>query len=202
MNNQKLLFDTSVQIDRFITKEVEKQLLDLSLKNDVYLSYYVIFEFKIGLIRSLIDFYLYVNITDASETFAKWSQFFKQREQKNSLILLSVMTKIYKTIETGDKKAYLAQIEATIFHLLNNFTFNMKIIGSFKTNSVVKFDILSKNNFEPFLKHIKKNKYIFQKNFWELHKKELDELVKNTNSFQKTDALKKIHAHLTTIQLI
>jgi len=197
----KLLLETSVQISRFHEESIDTQLRRLSSVNDLYSSYFVLYEFKTGLIKCLIDFYLLVDICDEPRVaISSWSNRFKIRELKNKIILESLMAKSFKSIQISDKKKYLAQIESIIFWLLSNFKNDVKaMVGSFASDDIAKFEILSNADYPIFVEKYKNRKSIPLNDFWEKHAQELDQLLSKKDDYGNP-SLKNIYDSLVEVK--
>lgn len=198
----KLLLETSVQIDKFLQNSTARLLKKLSVEKECFSSFFVLYEFKSGLIRNLIEFYLLVKIYNTpAEAIASWSKKFAKRELKNKIILESLMAKIFDSIQTSDQKTYLAQTEAVIFHLLSNFNTDLRgIVGSFGSDEIVKFKILDSSDYKNFLEKYKSRKCIPLDKFWSKHSAELNKLLSSKVAYKKTDNFKKLYAKLEEVR--
>lgn len=107
-NKQKILFDTSVQIDKINPDSISSEVRKLSATHSFYTSYYVLYEFKVGIIKSLIDFYSYVNIDGPAIAIAKWGKKFAIRELKNLDLLMVVLASFREPMYINDKETDLA----------------------------------------------------------------------------------------------
>ena len=109
----KILLETSIQITKVFDDSIREKLTNLSSTNDFFSSYFVLYEFKTGLIKTLIDFYLRVKICDdVSSAIVSWSNSFKIRELKNKNLLEALMLQLFKSIDGTTTDRYLAQVEA------------------------------------------------------------------------------------------
>lgn len=199
-SQDKIILETSIQI----TKNFFDWVFKLTLpKNDAsfYSSYFVLYEFKISLIKSCIDFYNLVKITESpSKAYAEWSQKFQPRELKNIFLITSLILQLSKSVsEESDK--FLDELEAKIIWLIHNFDTNVKsLTGDFGSDEIVKYQINSKDNFEGFLILYRQRPIIPLKRFWDNHKTELEKLTKDGNNHLKNKGFKKIHTKLIEVQ--
>ncbi len=198
----KYLVDTSIQITRFRQPYLEKELTKLSQSNLIYTSYYVFYEFKAGIIKNLIDYYLIVkNSTDIASAFSYWSDRFRPRELKNKLILDSIMANLYEKMELKNKDIYLIQVESVIFHLLKNFLTNITgIIGDFSDNEILKFNIDKSEYYEDFQRAVKANSFIKLEPFLKSKITEIQTLA-NNDTFKNDKKLEKLYQCIKEISL-
>src|ERR1700744_2044158 len=92
-DSSKYLLETSIQIDKF--KPGSKSELFVRKNQSLYSSNFVLYEFKTGFIRSLIDFYFVTkNVDVPSQAYSIWSNKFQPREKSKVLLLVSVMGQI------------------------------------------------------------------------------------------------------------
>lgn len=196
----KILLETSVQITKFFFDWV--YTLTFAKSNVIlYSSYFVLYEFKISLIKSCIDFYNLVKITGSpSRAYAAWSQKFQPRELKNILLITSLILKLSNEIsERSDN--FLDELEAKIIWLIDNFDTNIKsLTGDFGGDPIVKYRINSKEDFEGFLMLYMERPTIPLKRFWDKHKQDLDKLTKEGINHLKNKGFKKIHTRLIEVQ--
>lgn len=197
----KLLLETSVQIGKFIPDPKGSILKKLPSDSDLYSSYFCLYEFKVGLIRNLIEFYYLVKLYDKpSDAIGFWSKKFGKRELKNKIILESLMAELYKSINTQDTEEYLRQVEGVIFWLVSNFDTELRgMVGDFGSDSIVKFELYSSEYYQIYLDHYNKRKCIPLGNFWKKHSRELSLLIKNKDQFDKSKVLQGLYEKLNEI---
>lgn len=198
---EKVLLETSVQINKLLPSD-EDSVRKLSSTYDTYSSYFVLYEFKSGFIRSLIDFYFTVDAyDDVALGISKWSKKFQTREIKSKLILEALMARLYKSIQTSDTKKYLRQVEGVIFYSLANFENGLRsIVGDFGSDQIIKQEINSKEDYQQFLDKYKQRKIIPLQGFWSKHTNELKTLIANKSKLGVSQSLKKIHKKLILIE--
>lgn len=200
--SNKLLLDTSVQIERqkpgSFTKETIKSLRGNS---KLHSSFFVLYEFKTGLVKSIIDFYLSVKLyEDPAEAIAKWSEKFRVRELKNKLILDSIMTDIFNSINTKDTEEYLGQVEATLFKIISDFSVDIeRMVGNFGSEEIVRFIINSRSDYEQFLKIINRRDYILLSSFWRNNGDKIDLLLSRRDAF-KAAKLETLYVNLAEVK--
>lgn len=197
-NHRKFLLETSVQIEKFKSPGLKNELQKLSSSSSLFSSYFILYEFKVGLIKSLIDFYSLVNIEDSiSDAFSIWSNKFATRELKNVIVMMSLISRQFEDFELKDKVRCLNKIEATIFHLINNFETDItSLVGDFGSDEIVKFEILDKSDYPGFMEKYSERKCILLENFWEKHSEELKQLVSNRRIFNRNKTLRNMHKAL------
>ena len=167
---------------------------------EVRTTYFVLYEYKSGLIKRLIDYYYLVDLYDTpTEAFNKWSERFSARDTKNFIIIHGLILKLNQGID-GDKKAYLSQLEGAINHVIDLFDLGINNwkAGSFSRDEVVRFEIKSTEDYPPFRKLLNNRKTIPLAKFWEKNRKELNKIVGNKNNSPKEfknkyDLLEKVN---------
>lgn len=201
IKKRKLLFETSIQIGKLIPKPQGNLLDKLPKNSDLYSSYFVLYEFKIGLIRNLIDFYYLAKLCNSPpEAIGMWSQKFGNRELKNKIILEALMAKMYSSIRTQDTKKYLRQVEGVIYWLISNFNTEIKgIVGDFGSDIIVKSEIRKNSDYQDFLKKYNNRKCIPLDKFWSKHIHELKLFIDNKSEFSANENLKKIYEKLVIV---
>lgn len=201
IKKRKLLLETSVQIGKFIPDPKGSLLDKLPKDSDLYSSYFVLYEFKVGLIRNLIDFYYLVKLCDnPSQAIGMWSQKFGNRELKNKIILEALMAKMYSSISTHDTKKYLRLVEGVIYWLITNFDTEIKgMVGDFGSDIIVKSEIRNNSDYQDFLSKHNSRKCIPLDKFWSKHVKELKLLIDNKTEFSANENLKKIYEKLVAV---
>ncbi len=200
VTEERHILDTSIQIDKY--KPASKSQKYLIGKRRLYSSNFVLYEFKSGFIKTLIDYYLLVELTgDVPTAMGMWSNNFSKRDQSNIHILNAVTGTMFGSINTSSPKDALRQTEASIYWLLNNFdTELVNMVGEFGSDAVVKFNIFSQQDYKPFLKLINDRKdIIVLDKFWNKHSSELSTLITGKKEF-KTLALKSILVKLEKIE--
>ncbi|HEV2339642.1 MAG TPA: hypothetical protein VGT05_02615 [Patescibacteria group bacterium] len=198
----RLLLETSIQISKFVPDK-DGSILRLLPQNSVlYSSHFVLYEFKTGFIRNMVEFYYRVKLLDSpSLALAWWSKKYGKRELKNIHILQAIMASVNKSIPTQDTAKYLRQIEAVIFNLVNNFdTDLLSMVGDFAGDEIVRFKLRSKDDYEPFVDAYNSRKSIPLDVFWKAHIEELKKLLSNKDVFDKSKVINKIYAKLVEIE--
>jgi hypothetical protein len=116
---EKLLLETSVQIERLKRHpHPENYLPENGLAGkELGSSFFVLYEYRTGLLRSLIDFYFLAGLeANPADALSKWSDKYQPRDVKNVLLTHSVMMRLSESIDHSDKRKYLRQLEAAITH--------------------------------------------------------------------------------------
>ena len=200
-NRKKLLLDTSIQIKKITRPSIQKLIERLKSDYDVNSSFFVLYEFKSGLIRNLIEFYFAVKVYNTiEEAIDYWSDKFQKRELKNKLLLDAVMVKINDSINTRNKDEYLAQLETAIFYIISSFKTDIKnMVGNFQNDEIVKFKITGRDDYDKFLETYSNRKYIPLDKFWTINLKELDKLLADKSKFN-TEDYEKVYEHLVKIK--
>src|SRR5688572_5820224 len=96
-NSERLHLETSIQIGKFVPDEKGNILRFLPKNSTLYSSNFVLYEFKTGFIRNMIQFYLRVKLTTPALALDWWSKKYGKRELKNIHILQALMAKIYNS---------------------------------------------------------------------------------------------------------
>lgn len=164
----KYLLDTSIQISR--CNPSEQKFVDQNLKNaKIYTSYFVRYEFLTGFIKSLIDYYFLVNITESPAiAMGIWSNEFG-RATKFKTLLDAELASMAESVVFHPKEAYLRQIEAVIFTFYSIFETDVIYVGDFGSDDIVKTNINSSNDYQSFLDKIKLRPFIPLNEFWSKH---------------------------------
>jgi hypothetical protein len=206
-NNQKkisYLLDTSIQIEKCkYPKEVSNFLeKKRSGECDFVSSFFVLYEFRTGLLKSIIDFYFSVKAyNDISYAFAKWSDKFQFRQVKNIVAIQAVVYRITQSIKTNDIDDYLKKLQAVIFHLEVNFSTHLSsIVGEFQNDELIKLSIKNENEYKEFSDAYNKRKCIPLISFWEKYSQELDSLLSDKD-FQSEKKLQSMYKYLQDIKI-
>ena len=197
--NRSYLLDTSIQIERCKYTRLNDILECRRNKGDKLVSsFFVLYEFKTGLLKSAIDFYFLVKTCqDVSVAIAKWSENFSVREIKNREIVDSVMVRINESINGKDIQDYLNKLRAVIFNLETNFyTFLDHMVGDFENDIIIKKSIRNEKEYEDFIRVYNERKCIPLDLFWIRNKKELVFLLADSD-FKK--GYSKMHGYLQDI---
>jgi len=198
---ERLLIETTAQIKR-LRPEYSDYSNKLNSKYLTFTSFLVLYEFKIGFIRTLINFYFRVKISESpAKAISSWSESYKIRELKNEIILEAMIANIFGSIHTEDKDKYLRQIEGVIWYLLSSFKSGIiSFVGDFGSNEIVKFKITSSDNYQNFLNLCNENEIIALDKFWLKYKKELKLLSGGKSEFNKNKKLRKVYEALNKIE--
>ncbi len=177
----KFLIETSVQRDKITNPHVKEQLLKVSSKGKLYSSFFVCYEFKVSLIKNLIDFYFLVELEGPAQAFITWHDKYQPREVKDIVLLQGLIYKITDTINTKDKEEFLVNLETIIIDLLIAFyvDINKTLVGDFGGNEIVKYQILSRDDFQLFRDLYNRSKIVQMDSFWARNKIVLDKLCEN-----------------------
>lgn len=192
------LLDTSIQFERIKFPSFNKSTSLLNGKYRIYSSYYSLYEFKTGIILSLIDYYFQIELRDnVSEALAIWSDKWG-RNPKYLLILQSVMSRLNNSINTRDIKAYLRQVEVSIIQFSIEFHDRLSgLMGSFGNDEIVKFNITDRDSFQPFWDIYYNRDLLPMAEFWLVNSQALATLIAQTdlevNYSKLYKRLKKIH---------
>lgn len=196
---KKILIDTSIQIERFKNPAVEDKLLELKNEGKVlYASFFVLYEFKTGFIKNLIDFYYEVKLYGSSDAMARWSDKWG-REPKDLAILCSLISRNYKSIIVSKPEKFLLQIEWAIFYCLNSFYDSIEKypVGNFRNDEIVNVKVEGRKDFKNFSDLYNARECIPLDSFWKKYKKELSLLLSDKN-FEKK--YKKMYRKLLQIK--
>lgn len=175
------LLDTSFQIERLkYENEYDACINELRKTYDIYSSYFVLYEFKVSLVRSVITFYDLVSLySDPSKAIAKLSDTFG-REPKNQVIIQSVLQRIYDSIDTKDTDSYLRKIEVIIVYIQQVFFHGLKgLKGDFSRDEIVRYKIETNDDYKGFVELYDKRKSIPLDVFWSKHVEELQLLLQS-----------------------
>lgn len=199
----KYLLDTSVQIEKLKEPALAREL---NLNPNLHSLYFVLYEYKVGFVRSLIDFYLRVEIKgDPADAVIKLSNSFKARELKNHLIMEAIILRLSKTISTARTvQDYLRMVEAAIHHAVMVFDVSVKgMAGSFGSDSIVKFEIGGRSSYRPFMELYLSRKQIMPlEDFWTKHTQELQLLLNKPELYEKkNNPVKKDFTRARTVLL-
>lgn len=198
-NSKSFLLDTSIFIEKCkypgIQKFLEKKK---SGGHRLVSAFFVLYEYKIGFVMGLIDFYFMVEAYDEiDKALVKWSEKWG-RASKNALIYTAMILRIVKSIDNDDIKSFLEKLEYVIFDEVNNFdTFLDGLVGDFQNDEIVRFRIRTKDDFFDFKNLYNQRKTIPLDNFWE---KNIDSLKKMLNSEELKKKYNKIFKHLKSIE--
>lgn len=193
----RLLLDTSFQIEKLKSRDHKKHCTQFVGSNPMYSSYFVLYEFKVGFIKSLIDLYYRAKLlNNINRVFSDWSDKWG-RTPKFGLVLLSAMAEIYGDIDISDKKRFLNRIEFTIRWMLVNFSTDLKgMVGDFGGDPIVSHSIYDRDDFATFCDAYNNRKQIPLIDFWEGYADELGRFVSDSDIEKK---FPKIHKHLDKI---
>lgn len=198
-NRKKYILDTSFQLERIKFPEIEKEIDKLTSLGDVCTSYFCLYEFRKGLISSLIDYYALVELTgNTSRALMKWSDKWG-RSTKYLTIFQGVIHRIEDSISTKDIKKYLRLVEASILMINTIFETKVKLFvadGDFCKNDVVRHPLLSSEDYKSFKKACLESKIIPLDNFWSKNSSDLKSLIED-NELKKN--YKKLHGRLVEI---
>lgn len=197
---EKIFLETSAQISRMSSNPKGDKVRRLVSTHRLYSSYFVLYEFKTGLLRSLIEFYFIVKIDGPAKALAIWSDKFSIRDQKNIILLQSYLLQVNDSISGSNTQDYLNKIEAIIFQLINNFDTDLVgMVGDFGSDEIVRTTILTSADYDSFIKSYKDRPCIPMDGFWLNHKEQLQALVNAKKEMSASTGLKKILAHLEKI---
>ena len=206
-NNQQIrnsyLLDTSVQIERCKNPEVSNFLYKKTSDGSTLVcSFFVLYEFKTGLLKSIIDFYFLVKIFDsASRALSEWSNKFQIRQVKNALIMQSILFRINSSISCGDTNDYLRKLRAVIFNLEEEFyTYVSSMVGDFQNDEIVKLSIKNEEEYKEFITAYNKRKCIPLDVFWNKYDKELSILL-NCDNFRNEKKMVSMYKYLQEINV-
>lgn len=197
----KYLLETSAQIVRLTPNPKANEVNKFTLIGRAYTSFFVLYEFKTGLLKNIIEYYFLVKITKTpQEAMSIWSNKFGKRELKNKILLEAKMGQLFDSIKTKDKAGYLRQIKAVIFDLITNFDTGLNsTVGDFGSDEIVKAKLFTEADYQAFINIYNSRKTIPMQKFWKRHINELKAIVNETNLMSKSDGLKKILKCLSQI---
>lgn len=197
----KYLIETSAQIVRLTPNQKANEVNKFTSIGRAYTSFFVLYEFKTGLLKNIIEYYFLVKIAETpQEAMTIWSNKFAKRELKNKILLEAKMGQLFDSIEIKNKAGYLRQIKAVIFDLITNFdTGLIATVGDFGSDEIVKARLFTEADYQTFLDIYNSRKTIPMQKFWERHINELKAIVNETKLMSKSDSLKKILKYLFQI---
>ncbi len=198
-NKKSFLLDTSIFIEKCKYPSIQEFLeKKRSGGYNLVSAFFVLYEYKVGFIMGLIDFYFMVKAYDEiDKALVKWSEKWG-RASKNALIYMAMILRIKKSINNSDIKGFLEKLEYVIFDEANNFdTFLDGMVGEFQNDEIVKFKIRTKEDFSNFTVLYNKRKSIPLDNFWEKNIDSLDKIIKSKELEKQYN---KIHKHLQDIK--
>jgi hypothetical protein len=198
LHNKSAFLDTSFQLERIKFQEFEKNLDKLIGQYKIFSSFYSLYEFKTGLIISLIDYYFKVELCgDISKALAKWSDRWGY-DLKYQLLLHVVLYRINDSINTKDMKKYLRQVETAILYFLAVFSTRLTgLIGSFGGDEIIKFKITGRDDFQAFWDKYHSRDILPMLNFWRQNQIPLNNLIGCSDLKNKHT---KIYARLQKIK--
>ncbi|KND51710.1 MAG: hypothetical protein ABA06_00420 [Parcubacteria bacterium C7867-001] len=197
---QKVLIDTSIQIGKLKYKEIREKIREIAETEDPGTSFFVLFEFKVGVILSFIEYWNFVNISEnVSKAMSRWSEKYSVRDVKYFVMLQAILAEKFENIST-DKKKHLRQVEFIIMFTIENFFADIRDIpvGDFRYDEIVRYEIKSRVDYPGFVKLCyEKNEMVDQRKFWTKYRAELDKLVADAD-LEKCHS--SLHEALTRIQ--
>lgn len=197
---EKLLIETSMQEERAVkpNSAPSTALKEATKGRKSDSSYYVLYEYRTGLVLSLIEFFYHVKLHGRVEdAIAEWSDRFG-RDPKRKVILESMMLRLFRAIPS-EKEVYLRRTEAVIDYLLTIFNVGIgNMVGGFRPDALVTFPIRGRESYKEFMTLYNKRTFIPLREFWERHASELGSMVAAEDDFREKD--KKMHRYLAEIQ--
>lgn len=196
------LLDTSVQMERCKNPEVSDFLYKrTSDGSTIVCSFFVLYEFKTGLLKSIIEFYFLVKLLgDVSKAFSQWSDKFQIRQVKNALIMTSVIFRISTSIKCKDINLYLRKLRAVIFNLEEEFyTYVSSMVGEFQNDEIIKLNIRNEKEYGEFISAYNRRKCLPLSDFWIKYDKELVNLL-NCDEFRNDKKLTSMYKYLKEIK--
>ena len=200
----KFFLDTSIQVEKIKRGNPNNFLSNLGLGDGKFCtSYFVLYEYKSGFLGSLIRYYFLVKICgNPADAKSFWSDGMQPREQKYAHLLDSVLYRINESIDVSNYDNHLRQLEIAIKTIYNAFYLKIEkrlVSDSFQNDSIVKYELNSKSDFEGFKDLLFSRKTIDQISFWKNNKENLSILVDDKNiEFKKEYSL--MHKRLCGIE--
>lgn len=182
----RFVLETSVQIDKITNSRVQGQIQELKSQGDLRSSHFILYEFKVGIMKDLIDFYFLVQLEGLQGAISQWKDSFKPRKIKNVLVSWAILEKLQQKTSSDDP---LISLEAAIMHIFYNFDSDIqnKMVGGFAGDPIVKYKIEGEADFRGFLDLCATRKSIPLEVFF---KSNLDDLNKIINA-KDVDKLKE-----------
>ncbi|MCD4761096.1 hypothetical protein K8R42_04320 [bacterium] len=197
-----LLLETSVFIKGASNNNFKKFIKDFTKGYSVCSSNFCLYEYKMGLIRVIIDFYVFIKTYtgDVPDAIDEWNnKCFGIRELKYKDKIQPIMARMYNSINYQNKEEYLNRLEIIIGSLVRLFMADIKnLVGDFGDNDVIKFNIDRKEDYKSFLAVCENNEYMKLGDFWEENHEDFLMYIKNEAEF-KGSALKRIYKSLKNI---
>ncbi len=185
-NRKKSILDTSVQLEKIKEPLLARRLESMA---DLYSLYFVQYEYKVGFIRHMIDFYKLVEITkDPAKALVKVSNLFETRNLKYGFILQALMERLSKKISRGSTlKDYLRMVEASINHALQVFDISLKgLVGEFSNDDVVRCSINSRDDYPGFIELVNRRRATIPlESFWVRNGKSLQNLISDGTIYER-----------------
>ena len=170
-NQLRWFLDTSVFINSFLGNSLYKQEIDNTIHLiPCYTSFFVFYEFKRSVIRTLIELYFLVDEEGPVDAIATYKDNFKTRE--NGIILGAISRLLAEGDISSNKQKALANLEALILNSLQDFR---SMVNDFVDNKakcpLAKASISTGNvDFADFTEAIKCNADCTIAQFWKNHK--------------------------------
>ncbi len=197
---QQVVLETSFQISKNFFQWCE-DLLQENQEIEFLSTFFILYEFRISLIKSAIDFFNLVRITDnPSIALAEWSNRFSPRSLKNVLLVHSSLLQLNDSIK-ADVPNYLDSLESCIIYLDKNFDTNIRrIVGNFSKDPIVHFQINSREDFAKFNELYNSRPCIPLVDFWKQNTQSLDLFLEKGPLYPKNPGFQKIYKKLQVLK--
>lgn len=197
--NKVYILDTSIQIRRLLDKKVENEVKRLRGSGKVFSLHFVYYEYRVGLLRIMIEYYFAVKTFGKADAALEISDRFG-RDAKFYTLFREVIDRDSLGTSWKTEEEYLDRVEAAIRTVDTLFSSNIDgCLGSFIDDEIVNYTIKSKDDFRGFMDLLKKRKSLFPlMEYWEKRLEELELLVNAKSSFGKKYL--KMHKRLSSIQ--
>jgi len=159
--------ETSVFINRFFGHSLYKKEIDKTVRSiPCHTSFFVFYEFKRSVIKTLIELYFLVEEEGAADAIASYKENFKTRE--NGIVLGAISRLLVEEDISNNKLKALSNLEALILNSLRDFKSIVKEFVENKTKcplaraSIIK----GSEDFADFVEQIKCNVTCSIAQFW------------------------------------
>ena len=170
MNKPKWFLETSVFINRFLGHSLLKHKIKAVIGTEpCYTSFFVFYEFKRCVIKTLIELYFQVLEEDQpSDAIAYYKENFSNRE--NKIVIGAISALISNEDLTNNKLKFLINLERLILDILEQMGNSIKEFVSNQAKCQLgKVAISSSEDFEKFISQIKCRADCDIASFWKAH---------------------------------
>lgn len=171
LNQLCWFLDTSVFINRLFGHSLYKREIDKTTQSiPCYTSFFVLYEFKRSVIRTLIELYFLIDEEGPADAIATYKDNFRTRE--NGIVLGAVSRLLAEGDVSSNKLKALTNLEALILNSLQDFRSMLKEFVENKTKCpLARASITTgKTDFADFIEQIKCEADCSIAQFWKNHK--------------------------------